>query len=157
MVDHALIKRLLAELAAIYPNSCSYTEIAALPSPLDDNGEKMLFYLAEHGLINMPINKRTNGNYSVGRITITVKGIDFLQEDGGLSALAAPVVRISVENIAAVIDAALVARGTPDADRSLVQKALGVAGPEVVKGFVQRLLDVGISHTPDILTLLRLS
>ena len=119
------------------------------------NAGRPLCYLREQGLIDMDVQKILGGR-SIGGIKITARGIDFLRSDGGLSALAAPVIRIAPENLIAIIDAALAARGVSAVRRGAVQKALGVAKAETVKTLVHRLVETGIAHLPDIDSLLHM-
>lgn len=155
MLNYARMRNALGELYEAYPDRLVYTQIKAL-APLDKEAEKLLFYMKESGLLEMSVSHAIGGGTRLGRIAITPRGIDFLQPDGGLSSLAAPVVRIAPESLASIIDAALAARDVPADQRSLVQKSLGIAGAEGVKTVVQRLIDAGIAHAPDILRLLTL-
>lgn len=156
MLDYALIRQILEELYDVYPKALRRGELKCLQNTPHDATHKILFYLAEHNMLTMPVNNYLGGNRTIGRLTITKTGIDFIQPDGGLSMLAAPVIRIAPENITALIDTALTARNIPADQRGVIQKTLGVAGTEGVKTIVQRLIDAGITHSPDILRLFTL-
>lgn len=153
MIDYSLIRAMLERLREAYPG-----KVDGLYKLAPDEGKAVqhLAYLREHGLIEISISRDKLGNYNISRAAITAKGIDFLQPDGGLSALAAPTIRIAPESLIAIIDAALASRNVSAEDRSLIQKGLGVAGPEAVKVCVKRLIEAGIAHAPDLLALLRL-
>lgn len=154
MVDYDLIRRMLERLQDAYPDKVD--GLYRMESD-EDKAVRHIAYMFEHGLIDVnPFSKNKRG-YNIGRARITAKGIDFLRPDGGLSALAAPTIRIAPESLISAIDAALVDRNVPAGDRSLIQKTLGIAGPEGIKQIVTRLIDAGITHAPDLLSLFRLS
>lgn len=120
MIDYALIRQILERLYAVYPAT---EEGIWKIDPNENKCVQHLSYLAEHGMISVPISRDKKGNYSIGRAKITSRGIDFLQPDGGLSALAAPIIRISPDSITALIDAALITRNVPADQRSVIQKS----------------------------------
>jgi len=155
MVDYARIRMVLEELYLVYPKRVHYTELESL-TPFCGDYEKLLFYLYEHHMITFSAHMVAKGEMRLSRVSITARGIDFIQPDGGLSALAAPTIRISPENLIAAIDAALNSRNLTIEQRSLVQDALRVAGTEGIKTIVQRLVDAGLTHAPDILRLFTL-
>lgn len=154
MLDYSLIRTILERLQEAYPG-----RVDGLYKLGDDEDKAIrhLAYLEQHRLIDITITQDKRGGYRISRGTITARGIDFLQADGGLSALAAPTIRIAPESLITVIDAALAERNVSAEERCLIQKGLGVAGPEAVKACVQRLIEAGIAHAPDLLALLRLS
>lgn len=155
IVDYKLFRNILTTLADSYPDRLRMSQIPSLVIYGVKNAGRPLCYLREQGLIDMDVQKILGGR-SIGGIKITAKGIDFLRSDGGLSALAAPVIRIAPENLIAIIDAALAARGVSAVRRGAVQKALGVAKAETVKTLVHRLVETGIAHLPDIDSLLHM-
>ena len=154
MIDYNLIRKMLGRLQEVYPDR---VDGLWRMEPDEDKSVRHIAYMREHGLIEAAHFSKDKRGYNIGRIRITAKGIDFLSPDGGLSALAAPTIRIAPESLISVIDAALANRNVSTDDRSLIQKALGVAGPEGVKQLVTRLIDAGIMHAPDLLSLFRLS
>lgn len=155
IVDYKLFRNILTTLADSYPDRLRMSQIPSLVIYGVKNAGRPLCYLREQGLIDMDVQKILGGK-SIGGIKITARGIDFLRSDGGLSALAAPVIRIAPENLIAIIDAALAARGVSAVRRGAVQKALGVAKAETVKTLVHRLVETGIAHLPDIDSLLHM-
>lgn len=155
IVDYKLFRNILTTLADSYPDRLRMSQIPSLVIYGVKNAGRPLCYLREQGLIDMDVQKILGGR-SIGGIKITARGIDFLRSDGGLSALAAPVIRIAPENLIAIIDAALAARGVSAVRRGAVQKALGVAKAETVKTLVHRLVETGIAHLPDIDSLLHM-
>lgn len=83
-------KELLQILFNAYPNHLQNNAYVELKSMFDsdDTFVANLLYLEEHELIHSGLRHHLNG-YSInpGAIIITAKGIDFIQQDGGLSAI----------------------------------------------------------------------
>lgn len=152
-LDYALLRGILATLKTVYPGRMRMSSIPCLVAYGIERAEEPLMYLLEHGMIDMPVQRPLGGRFAFGKITLTAKGLDFLQPDGGLSALAAPVIRISPDSLVAIIDEALAARGISEEERSAVKKSLGIAGEEGIRAVVGRLVEAGASHAPDILRL----
>lgn len=148
-IDYAFIRARLKKLYQHYP--------ARIPTPWrgirnddDDAVPRHMCYMLEHGLIAASITRTRNGDYTISRTSITAKGIDFIQPDGGLSALAAPVIRIAPDSMIAIIDQALAARGITQEERSAIKKGLGIAGEEGIRAVVGKLVEAGIAYAPSI-------
>lgn len=90
MIDRVLQKQLLEKLMDTYPGFLpqeAYEEIKSLFND-DDLLVGNLLYLEEHGLIHSGLKSGVGKYYIVSSaMKITAKGIDFLQQDGGLSAI----------------------------------------------------------------------
>lgn len=155
--DYALMRLVLGELSAHFPRRVDWRRLPSLSNLQIDYMLAFLAYLHEHGLIEFEIHKALGGYMTPGRLKITAKGLDFLQPDGGLSALAAPVIRIAPASIVAIIDEALAARGISSGERSVIKKGLGVAGEEGIRAVVGRLVEAGIAHAPDVLRIFGLT
>lgn len=89
-IDRNIQRQVLENLMQAYPNHLSsdtYTSITSLFAD-DDSFVGNLLYLEDHGLIISGLKQGTN-NYTINSsaMKITAKGIDFLQQDGGLSAI----------------------------------------------------------------------
>ncbi|MBS5743024.1 MAG: hypothetical protein KHW43_05940, partial [Neisseria sp.] len=94
-LDRNLQREILKELNNIYPDSKTYeywidAAIAQVVGVIETVGEAELYiakrsanlrYLAEHGLVVC------NDKNLSATVKITAKGIDFLTDDGGLSAI----------------------------------------------------------------------
>lgn len=149
MLDYALFRNILEELSEVYPRGLHPNDLLCMKSFSIIEKSKPLAYLCEHGLINMALQYR--GNQPVyGRATITMRGIDFLQPDGGLSALTAPTIRIAPESFIAMIDSSLAARNVPAEERSVISETLRVAKAEGLSVVFNRLIDAGLTCWQDI-------
>ena len=84
-VDRELQREILKELKNVFPKTSEFNE------PSFDNGEiknliANLYYLEEHGLLKIT-TKQLLRDKSIIHAKITAKGIDFIEDDSGLSAI----------------------------------------------------------------------
>ena len=152
-IDYEFIRAILERLDKEYP--------ARVAKPWGDESDDVkivrhLSYLVEHGLILASITTDKRGNYNISRVQITPKGIDFLLPDGRLSALTAPMIRIAPDSLSTLIDAVMEARNVSSEERSLIKKAIRIAGTEGLTTIVRRLIETGLDSTTDLLSLFRL-
>lgn len=152
-IDYEFIRAILERLDREYP--------ARVAKPWGDESDDVkivrhISYLVDHGLVLASITADKKGNYNISRVQITPKGIDFLLPDGGLSALTAPLIRITPDSLSALVDAVLETRNVPAEERSLVKKALGIAGTDALTTITRRLIEAGLNATTDLLGLFRL-
>ena len=145
MLDYALFRTLLEELANVYPERMLVENISCLQNMPQKERDMLLTYLAEHALIYAEKMPYRRGNKTLWYpVKIKAKGIDFLQIDGGLSALYAPIVRIAPESLVAAIDQALVKHNIPKEERGKIQKwLLNTAGTAVIQEIVKKLIGYG--------------
>lgn len=85
LLQRDLQRQLLTGLSEIYPRS------ADLNRSFKDIDQRQLVYnlhyLQEHGLINLVSSKMMDGSVQIHFAGITAAGIDFISDDGGLSAI----------------------------------------------------------------------
>ncbi len=132
-LDRNLQREILKELNNIYPDSKTYeywidAAIAQVLGVIETVGEAELYiakrsanlrYLAEHGLVVC------NDKDLSATVKITAKGIDFLSDDGGLSAILGVVtVKLHSDTIQALI-AKIDQAEISDSEKSWLKKELG--------------------------------
>ena len=133
-LDRNLQREILKELNNIYPDSKTYeywidAAIAQIVGVIETVGEAELYiakrsanlrYLAEHGLVVC------NDKNLSATVKITAKGIDFLTDDGGLSAILGVVtVKLHSDTIQALIAAKIDQAEISDSEKSWLKKELG--------------------------------
>lgn len=133
-LDRNLQHEILKELNNIYPDSKTYeywidATIAQVTGVIETVGEAELYiakrsanlrYLAEHGLVVC------NDKNLSATVKITAKGIDFLSNDGGLSAIFGVVtVKLHSDTIQALIEAKIDQAEISDSEKSWLKKELG--------------------------------
>lgn len=133
-LDRNLQREILKELNNIYPVSKTYeywidAAIAQVVGVIETVGEAELYiakrsanlrYLAEHGLVVC------NDKDLSAIVKITAKGIDFLSDDGGLSAILGVItVKLHSDTIQALIAAKIDQAEISDSEKSWLKKELG--------------------------------
>jgi hypothetical protein len=84
--------------------------------------------------------------------TITAQGLDFLQDDGGLSAILGTVtVRFEADTLKALLTAKIEGSDLPEADKSNLRELLKEAKSEALKEVSKRLVDWAIDNAPNAL------
>ena len=133
-LERNLRREILEELNNMYPDSRTYeywidAAIAQVVGVIETVGEAELYiakrsanlrYLAEHGLVVY------NDKDLSAIVKITAKGIDFLSDDGGLSAILGVVtVKLHSNTIQALIAAKIDQAEISDSEKSWLKKELG--------------------------------
>lgn len=116
-----------------------------------------LLYLAEHGLIEHGFVRQ---DYISGQsqymqtsaATITADGLDFLEDDGGLSAILGVVtVRLHDDTIKSLIEAKILASDMPQPDKKRWLDQLRSLPADATKHLVLKLVDLGLDSSPSAL------
>lgn len=148
-LDRPLQLRILQKLKDKYQNSFNtFTELQeqfGRNSGLAFN----LFYLIEHGLAYVDTNPVVINGITVGNrrenYKITAKGLDFLEDDGGLSAILNTVtVRFDEGQLRQIIESKIALSDIPETDKtSILDRLKGFSG-EAFKTAVSKLIELGI-------------
>lgn len=161
-LDRNLQREILKELNNIYPDSKTYeywidAAIAQVVGVIETVGEAELYiakrsanlrYLAEHGLVVC------NDKNLSATVKITAKGIDFLTDDGGLSAILGVVtVRLHSDTIQTLLDAKINEANIPPEEKSRLKGILSKMGDVALAKFTEKAIDAVIS--PQIINLLQ--
>jgi hypothetical protein len=145
--DRKLQLKILEELKTAYPNEISIPEMTSYYA--DPDFMANLFYLYGHGLIN---GDATGGivkaMFSVG---ITEKGIDFLADDGGLSAIFNKVhVKFDEEDLSKLLTIGLAKTEMPVETKKEVLKTIKGLPAEGIKTVYTHLLNLGLKNWKEI-------
>ena len=146
-IDRALQRSLLETLRAAYPQR---TDVLSDPIADQDQVVANLIYLEEHGLCEAGIHWNLSGNFSYSRQKITARGIDFLEQDGGLSAILGTVtVRFQAETLRDMIAARIDAADIPEEQKPLLKRHLASLSETGLKVATTDLVQSGLHHLPD--------
>jgi hypothetical protein len=150
VLDRELQLSLLRQLAETYPEPCQGLFSHKNPrSPEAIN----LHYLEDHGLVKIIgiVTVARDASFPGIRVaenkaTITAKGLDFLQADGGLSAIFDTVtVRLHADTIRDLIDAKIAeSYAIPDTEKPALREALKGMKEEGLKQLTTRLISHGL-------------
>lgn len=149
-MDRDLQQSMLQKLAACYPKQVSAKELCSDPVAANRN----LLYLAEHGLVEN-MNARENGAPMVVLSKITARGLDFIADDGGLSAILGTVtIKLHADTLRELVEARIAASDLPKEEKSALSDALRSVPAEGLKHLTTRLLDLALDRLPEAMPLL---
>ena len=157
-LDRSRQRALLERLASTYPGPCDDVlyelRTAQVGSQIQLWGgdtsaqQDLLFdlhYLREHALVSFHVKGAHSAmEPPIAQVSITAKGLDFLAEDGGLSAiLGVLTVKLHDDTIKALLQAKIADSDLPASQkRTLINRVKGL-GADATKKFVEKLISVG--------------
>lgn len=140
-------KQILDALAQSYPDSAR--EFIDKDDPLRDYAN--LFYLQEHGLVQASIKRALSGAHLFSGASITAKGLDFLADDGGLSAILGTVtVRVHADSIKALLASRIEQSDLPAEQKSWLRTQVDTLSDESLRTVTKSLIEQGIDRVPDL-------
>ncbi len=105
-------------------------------------------YLVDHGLITKIDEDTPYGRHSLG-FRITGAGMDFLEDDGGLSAILGVVtVRLHDDTIKSLVAEKISASNLPEPEKKRYLDHLRELPGEATKHLVMKLVDLGLDQGP---------
>ena len=147
-LDRALQKELLERLAEAYPEQLEF------PESVDGEGVSSvtvnLWYLDQHGLIEAIKAEYIGDPTCIHAAAITHKGLDFLADDGGLSAILNTLtVKLHADTLRELIVARVNASDLPPADKKKIIDHLRGLPAEALKQVTERLVGSALDRMPD--------
>lgn len=161
-LDRNLQHKFLSELYKVYPDSITYeyyiNAAIAQTTGVIEAEEDALFvlkqsanlqYLAEHGLVVFG-----DKTFITATVKITAKGIDFLMDDGGLSAILGVVtVKLHSDTIQALLNTKIDQADIPPEEKSKLKVILSKMGDVALAKLTEKAIDAVTS--PQIINLLQ--
>lgn len=156
MLDRTRQREVLEHLASVYPREAYPKDIiAALSRPTSADNPIFLAnitYLDELGLLKASFASFATLYASYGALTsakITARGLDFLQDDGGMSAILGVVtVKLHDDTIKALLVQQISASDGDDSAKAKVIEAIRSLPAEATKSIANRLIEHGLSTAP---------
>ena len=141
---------ILQTAAAVYPNA----EVGFLvaDSPEFPNAQRIdnALYLDEHGLLISGLEKDLSNNFAHAGMKITAAGLDFLEDDGGLSAILGVItIRLHADTIKSLLLDKVEASNISKEEKSKLRKHLDSLSGEAWKEAGKYLAQQGLHHLPD--------
>ena len=155
LLSRGLQRVLLERLQNEYPSTVLVRRLDGIS---DEASLKVnLAYLNEHGLVDATIiGGGLNQPTIVRAARITAAGIDFLANDGGLSAILGVVtVKLHEDTIKDLVATKIDEADLPEAEKSTYKKALKELPGEATKHLVLKLVDAGLENWPKALPLIQ--
>lgn len=151
LMNRELQLNVLRELATAYPEEMD-SQALGMGRADDRLWTFTAMYLHEHRLIEATTSNSLDLGTRVVSARITARGLDFLQDDGGLGAILGTVtVRFEAETLQALLAAKVQASALPPEKKSKVLGALKQLGADALKEVSKRLLDAALDQAPDVL------
>lgn len=149
-LDRARQLEMLQALADVYPG---YTVDLGNGKPNKEDLEN-LWYLKEQNLIEGALEMSIEQSFIFQGVRITAKGVDFLADDGGVSAILGTVtVKLHADTIKELMLARVENSSVSSEKKSWLKKQLETASSETIKKIVGAVLDEGFKHAPDLIRL----
>ena len=143
-LDRALQHEMLTRLAEHYPNSWTDFHKHFPRGDADAN----VHYLEEHGLV-VRMESQLGRARIVGSPQITAQGMDFLADDGGLSAVLGVVtIRLHDDTIKSLIEGRILESELPPPEKQRYLDRLRELPAETTKHLVLKLVDLGLEKGP---------
>jgi len=156
LIDRDFLRFILETLAGPYPDKAFTPDLVRGP---DDHAllVRHLTYLAQHGLITMNIPHKARGaGVPQGYAELTADGLDFLADDGGLSAtLGTVVVKLHADTLKDLLQMRIQAADLPHAEKQRYVDMLQSLPADATKRLVLNLVDAGLENWQRVLPLLQ--
>jgi len=161
ILDRELQLELLSKIAECYP--FAWTDFEKKPDSEDYLKIAInLNYLKGHGLLSEDatnVRPSTSGNgggvISISKPKITEKGLDFLKDDGGLSAILNVVtIRFETETLKAIISTKINESDLSQEQKQSMTLALEELPAESIKHLTTKLLDECVDNLPGAMTVI---
>ena len=111
-----------------------------------------VWYLREHELVDAELIFSLSGAYIFQGAKITAKGIDFLADDGGLSAiLGAVTVKLHADTIRELLISKVEQAFLPPAEKNRIRKHIETMSGEALKTMTKSLVEKGLERMPDLI------
>ena len=149
-IDRLFQNQILNIAAKCYPFDVNHELDELFKNVEEQKIAANLWYLAEHKLIkDKPIEVSLDGFISLGNIGITHRGLDFLADDGGLSAILNVVtVKFEADTLKSLIATKINQSDlTPENKKSMID-ALEELPAESIKHLTTKLLDECVDNLP---------
>lgn len=150
-LDRRLQRRILESLREHYPGQVGPEDLDLGLTQDDRSWNVNAHYLREHGLIEA-LAAGDLGGPALVAACITAKGMDFLEDDGGLSAILGVVtVQFEEDTLRALLAAKIDASGLPAEKKSAIKARFSEMGTEALKEVTQRFVTMALERWPEAL------
>lgn len=153
-IDRDFQRAMLEHLRDSYPQE-SFEVYTLIPGRTEDAYDN-LTYLAEHGLVKAGIRTFLDSSREGMGATITAKGLDFISDDGGLSAtLNTVTVKFHGDTLRQLIADKIESAAIPPQEKGALTKAVQEMPAEAVKTLTTKLMEKGLENMPQAIALIQ--
>ncbi|KRW34741.1 hypothetical protein AO727_17865 [Acinetobacter baumannii] len=160
ILDRDLQLELLTKLSSTYPRYYNLDKDYSYNSERYKQVIVNLYYLMQHGLVEEKSLMKTTGfggNFGLQfeLPTITHKGMDFLANDGGLSAILNVVtVKFEANTLKAILANHINRADLPEEKKKTILDTIDELPAESIKHLTTKLLDAGLENIPSALIII---
>lgn len=163
-LDRKLQLELMQKMAFSYPRAYDFTEELKM---LNDQEQAQvyanLFYLQSHELLepksvmlNMGFGSIQSHNFVLGYTRLTAKGLDFLADDGGLSAILGVVtIKFEADQLKLLLEAKIMASDLPLERKQSMIDVLRELPAESIKHLTTKIVDTGYDNLDSLMSLIQ--
>lgn len=143
--DRALQLEILEMLATKYPDVAEVQTLCTQrPGAI-----QAIAYLAEHRLVEATPTKAMSQPTTFIVAKITAAGLDFLADDGGITAILGVVtIKLHHETLLALLEQKIRESDAPEAERSRLSSALRALAPKAMETLAKELVTRGLNSVP---------
>jgi hypothetical protein len=135
----------------VYPLRSDYPETEHSEAELMGN----LLYLEEHGLVDAGIQISLDNHFGTYGFKATAKGLDFIADDGGLSAILGVVtVRLHEDSIKALLLRQIEESSEPSSVKESLAHQVRELPAEALKSVTTKALEAGLKSMPHFISML---
>ncbi|EHD21770.1 MULTISPECIES: hypothetical protein [Brenneria] len=160
-IDLILCGEILTKLGEYYPTPARSEQLSEIEKIAGDDEDILvanLVYLEQHRLLVSGIKRGLNGHVIyTGGLVLTKDGIDYIREDGGLTALRDKASANYQLHEAILSELIRQIQASPDTDRDkeALASQLRSLPAETIKHLYMKLLDQGVSYLPGVFQLIQ--
>lgn len=151
-LDRDLQKRILRACADHYPRSLPMEQ---WNSEFDELDEQLLaanlVYLHQHALMEKTVQMGLSGDivFNLAGMRCTEAGMDFIADDGGLSAILGTVtIKIHEDTLRDLLERKILESDTAPEEKNRLVRGLKGLSAEAIKHLTLKLLDEGLERLP---------
>jgi hypothetical protein len=150
LLDRAFQRELLHDLQALYPQPADIQR--SYGTQPDNRLLVNLAYLDEHGMVDFKWNKFISGDIQMHSAKITARGMDFIANDGGLSAILGVVtVRLHEDTIRALLIEKVASSEADETIKSRLIDKLKDLPSDALATVTTAALEAGLGQMPDVI------
>ena len=147
--DRALRREVLQALRDVYPERVNISE---LPNADHPAMRASLQYLAEHGLVDVLDTGTFGDPTAIDLPKITAEGLDFLEEDGGISAkLRTVTIKLDPDDLRALLATRVESSDLPPEEKTRLAHAIRSLPVTALQSLTDRFVREAVIQWPDAL------
>lgn len=161
ILDRQLQLELLEKLRDTYPKHCDLDKDYKSNTDLYEKATSNLYYLMQHGLVSeksLLISSSLGGHFRMqfGSPTITHRGLDFLADDGGLSAILGVVtIKFEADQLKLLLESKIMASNLPPESKQSMIDVLRELPAESIKHLTTKIVDTGYDNLDSLMNLIQ--